>query len=495
MPGLALAQLPAVGVPKGLLRLEADGAFASFDKQFQDGHRDSYAADLTSPALGSDRIPEVAEIDTRIGRVIGNSGFRLNLGRLSSDAASDAAIAVLGLSYGLTPRVTVFGRMPLVQNRVQSVSRFDRSSGEAGLVPALSEQQAFFNQFDAALNTLAAKLAAGDYDATPETKTLAESILGSGTSIRDDLFAVLGSPQTSAPFAPTTTSAAGTAVLAQVTTLQSTLNDQLDVTGFELAPTLPTEPLTQEEFAAYLSNNLDFRPGQTELRFRGDAELGAAYTLVDRWDHGGQPGGVRVAFTGLLRLPTGMRDRPDRLLDIGSGQGQTDLELGVVTDFSKQHVGVRVTGTYTKQFATDINTRVTAPTQPLAGPERLTTVRWKPGDILALGARPFFRLARTLAIQASAAYWRHATDDFSYASSANAIAGVDANVLAVGSKASATSLGFGMTYANLGGYSAGGKGLPIEASWLFEKVASSGEGRVVAVQQVRASLRIYVKPF
>ena len=87
LPCRAAAQLPPLGVPGGVVRLELDGSLATFDRRFFNGQRESYGADLSSPALGSDRIPLLADADARVGRIIGNAGYRINLGGLTTDTA------------------------------------------------------------------------------------------------------------------------------------------------------------------------------------------------------------------------------------------------------------------------------------------------------------------------------------------------------------------------------------------------------------------------
>ena len=131
----AEAQFPPLGVPGGAVRVDLDGTLEAFDLRFRSGGRESYAADLASPALGSDRIPALADADARIARIIGNPGYRINLGALITDAEADIGTGFLGLSLGLTNSITIFGRIPLVQSRVQSVMDLDPSSADAGLDP------------------------------------------------------------------------------------------------------------------------------------------------------------------------------------------------------------------------------------------------------------------------------------------------------------------------------------------------------------------------
>jgi hypothetical protein len=474
--------------------LELDGAIETFDRRFRAGVREGYAADLSSPALGGDRMPLLADADTRIGRVISNPSYRINLGVLSTDAHADVGTGFLGLSLGLTSRITVFGRIPLVRARVQSQMRLSSPSADAGLNPGQADQLAFFGEFDLALTTLSDKLAAGDYDGNPTQKALAEATLADATALRADLFGLLADPTTASPALPTDASAAGTAIDARITALQNTLTSSLDVPGFSLTPELPQAPLTEADLVQMLSSPsgpLQLRLGQSSVTFRGDAEAGVALTLVDSWDRGTQRGGFRAALSGLFRLPTGQRARTDRPLAIGTGDAQTDVQVDLVTDVGRGPFGARLSGTYVRQLPANVLTRVTRPSQPFAGADRLTLVRWNPGDIISIGVRPFYRLARTLAFQAGLEHWTRSTDRFSNASPASVLPGIDPSILAEESKANATMLSVGITYANPGGVRPGGRGLPVDASWAYERILRAGGGRVPDTHRVAARLRVY----
>jgi hypothetical protein len=474
-----------------VVRLDLDGSLERFDRRFLSGHRQSYAADLSSPALGSDRIPSLADADARVGRIIGNASYRLNLGGLATDALGDAGNGSLGLSLGLTDQVTIFGRLPLVRTRVQPAQSLSPANADAGLNPGATAHAAFFGNFDAALATLSSKLAAGDYNADPTRLALAQATLTSATALRADLFGLLADPTTASPAVPTSTSSTGAAVLARVAGLQTTLASSLDVPGFTVAPTLPPDALGEDGLRQILTGPLALRVGQAQMTFRGDAEAGAALTLVDRWDRGAKRGGLRTAVAALVRFPTGRREQNDRPLDIGTGEGQTDIQVDVVVDLGAGRFGARLGGTYMRQLASDVVVRVTRPSQPFVGLDRLASVRRDPGDVVALEARPFYRLARTLALQAGLQHWSRRSDQVSYSSPADALPGVDASVVAEESAANATVLSAGITYFNPGRLRPGGTGLPVDASWTYERVLRAGGGRVSDSHLVRGRLRFY----
>jgi hypothetical protein len=490
-PARVWAQLPPAGVPAGVVRIDLDGSLETFDRRFLNGNREGYGADLSSPALGSDRIPLLADADARIGRITSNASYRLNLGELATDALGDVGRGSLGLSLGLTNQITVFGRLPLVRTRVQPTMRVSSTSADAGLNPGGSAHTTFFDGFDAALATLSSKISAGDYNADPARLALAQATLTDGTALRADLFGLLSDPATASPAIPTNTSTAGVTVLARITNLQTTLASSLDVPGFTAAPELPLDPLDGDGLSQVLTGSLGLSVGQSGRTFRGDAEAGATVTLIDRWDPSTRRGGFRLAVSGLVRFPTGRIEQPERPLDIGTGEGQTDVQVEAIADLGAGRFGARLGGSYVRQLASDVVTRVTRPSQPFAGAERLTRVRRDPGDIFALEVQPFFRLARTLALQAGVQHWTRRADQVSYATPGDALPGVDASLLAEGSQANATVLSAGITYANPGGLSPGGRGLPVDATWTYQRLLRAGGGRVPDSHMVRGRLRLY----
>ena len=491
VPTRLSAQLAPVGVPGGVLRFDLDGSIESFDRRFFNGDRESYAADLASPALGSDRIPRLVDADARIGRITGNPGYRLNLGTLAAEAMADIGSGSLGLSLGLTEQITIFGRLPLVRTRGQTTPRLDPSAADGGLNPGAVTQTAFFGDFDAAVATLSSKIAAGDYNSDPAQLALAQATLADATALRTDLFGLLADPLTAAPAVPTASSAAGTAVLSRVADLQGVLASSLGVTGFTLAPTLPPTPLNDDELRQMLAAPLALRTGQTQTTFRGDAELGVTFTLVDTWDRRSRRGGLRTAISGTVRLPTGRLARADHPLSIGTGDGQTDMQVDAVADLGGGSFGIRLGGTYVRQLPANFLVRLTSPSQPLAGPERLTRVRRDPGDIVAIEARPFYRLARTLALQVGLQHWSRKADEATYPTAADSLPGVSASLVAEASAANATVLSAGITYANPGALRRGGTGWPVDAGWTYERVLRAGGGRVPDSHAVRARLRVY----
>jgi len=490
----ARAQLAPVGVPRGVVRVELDGRMDIWDSQYLDGTKVPLSVDLISSTLGSAQLPFLTIADAQLQRITGIGGYHLDLGGIVTDAQRDESRGTFGLSVGLTRTVTIFGRIPLVRARAESRIALDPTGADAGLNPGGATQDEFFTEMEAALTTLETNIGNGTYSANPSQLALAQSTLASGNALADDLFGLLADPSTASPFVPTGSSAAGTAVTASVAALQGTLANDLGVTGFTATPALPAGPLTSEELVAALTSTtgpVDMRVGDNKVSFRGDAETGVAFTLMDHWDRDGRRGGFRAAVEGLVRWPTGVRSRADRLFATGTGDGQTDVEMKVTADLGAGAVGVRLEGDYNRQLAADITALVSPPSQPLAGSSLISIVRNDPGDVTTLTARPFLRLARTLALQGTVTHWSRGADAVTYATPASEIPGVDASVLAVDTKATATVLGIGLTYANPGALRPGGRGLPVDAGWIYERVVKATGGRVANAHAMTARLRVY----
>ena len=496
-PAGAAGQLAPVGVPAGVFRFEADGFFETWEERYNDGDTEPLGASLTTPALGVALLPTLADAEARIRSASGLPAFQLNLGDLTADAHADRGSANLGGSLGLTRSVTIFGRMPLVRSRIQYQLDLAGTGANVGLNPGTSTQDGFFQEFQGALTTLSDRIAAGTYDGDPALRAAADAALAEGTALRDDLFLLLADPEQAAAFVPAAGSEAGTAIGSRVGTLQSTLAGPLGVTGFSAAPFLPATA-TEGDLEALLtdpSGPIGLRTGQSLISFRGDAEAGVAITLADRWDPRGRRGGLRAAIEGLVRFPTGNRARTDRLLALGTGDGQTDVEVRATVDVGSGNLGVRFEGGYNRQLAGDIVARVAPPGQPFPGPDLLAELTLDPGDVTTLAVRPFFRIARTLAIIGTLEQQSHGEDEVSYRDAAGAIPGVDAAVLAEGTDASATVAGIGLTYSNPGALRPGGRGLPVDAGWSYERVVRASGGFVPNVHRLRARLRVYVGVF
>jgi len=507
LPGAAWAQFSPAGVPKGLLRLELDGALETVDRRYLGGVSEEYAADLASPALGADRIPGLASADAALARITGASTARLDLGGLTATAQGTRDAGSIGLGFGLTSRISIFARLPLARTTVSTTLALDSTSSNAGVNPAdpvfgdqagAAQTSQFIADFSGALQSLQSRLQSGVYDGDPALRTMAQNTLASGTSLRNDLAGLLLDPATASTFVPTVGSQLGLALNARIQALQATLAGSLGVPGFTTAPALPISRASQDALVAYLTNPQGPIVGRIEeapLSQRGDAEVGGVFTLIDHWNDDMRGTGLRIALTGLYRLGTGFPARPSFFLDLGTGTGHSALGGAVTADVGLGRFGARLSGGYLRQMAGDDLLRVTPPDQPYAPFSQIKTVSVDPGDVWSLGAHPFVRLVPGFAIQIGVDHRHEGAETVTYASAADSIPGIPASALSLDSEIGVTTFSAGVTYATPGVNKPGAKGIPVDAQWTFEQVVGGSGGRVSKFQSIRGGVRVYFRLF
>ena len=504
VPSLLQAQLPPLGIPKGMLRVEVQGQFGSATTRFADGTRENLGSDFTAAALGPAELPVLAEPSRRLGVLIGSSTYQLNLGASEGFANQTRSFGTLGLGIGLSNRITLFARAPLVYATSSRTANVAAGTGDAGINPAdpslgtasgRGATESFFTDFDTGLLALEGNLAGGAYDADPTQRALAEQTLAGGIAFRDSLRAVMLDAGTVSPYLPIGTSGAGTTLSGRVTSLQQTLSGSLGVTGFATPLPLPTATDASYESIAALATDpagaYQYTSYSREKRVGlGDVELGGALTLVDNWDRKGL-GGFRLAVEGLVRLPTGIKADPEVAFPAPGDDGQMDVQVLGAADLGRGNVGLRVTGGYLLQLSAASVRRVAAPGTLLVPATSRAEVSFDPGDELFLGFTPFFRLARPLAIFLGVQYRHRSADGASYTGAA--VPGVDPTVLGEGTGHSALLFSAGVNYSEIGGRAGSQARAPIDAGWYWDTVITGSGGLVTKASTIRMLVRLYAK--
>lgn len=229
----------------------------------------------------------------------------------------------------------------------------------------------------------------------------------------------------------------------------------------------------------------------TSISLMGDAELGASFTLADGWDQGERLGGFRAALGAMVRLPTGETKDPMDPLEPGTGSGQTDIALGAVADLGSGNLGIRFAAGYTIQLPGTVPRFVRSPMDPTDFTAPVANMRWTPGNILHLGARPFFRVARAFAFQLSASYRVKGEDRYEYASDADVVTGLDPAILSEGTASNVLLVGGGVSYSAPSASDPRATGLPVEAYWSYSRTIRSSKGLVPKGSDMSLGLRVY----
>src|SRR5437867_10739872 len=222
--------------------------------------------------------------------------------------------------------------------------------------------------------------------------------------------------------------------------------------------------------------------------FAGDSELGAKYRVLAATDYA-----TSVAF--VVRLPTGHQDSPNDLLDIPTGDHQTDIEIQAAQEVTLLHrlwLNAAVRAGWQREGTRD--RRVGPVSQLLLPHAALATLNWRPGKYAAFDVAPLYRFGRggPFAVGFTAGYWTKQRDQYSYRSAQDSIdvatrlgAPTPASVLNAGTSQRWVRLGVAMTYF----------GPDVEGSFSFEQTVSGSGGFEPAATVFRIVMRTSRWPF
>ncbi len=494
-PARVHSQLPPLTVPKGLLRFSIAGTFDNYDERFRNGVLEPSASDFVRDSLGSNFFPGLSVAEGQLRRITGVAALKLNLGQSTSSSLINVGTAHLGLAYGLTRHLTLFGNVPIVRVRVQSLFSLNNKKSNLGFNPADAAfgtpgvAAQFLTELRTATTALQSRVTSGDFDTDPNKKATAQRAVSDAQAL-DSLVAL-------SPLLPLIGSDIGQALNQAITGLGSTFSNLL-VSGFPAAaPPFPTKALNDTTFLTFISNPKGPIQGlpwpEPIISGLGDMELGAMYEWLDHPVTATRRVGLHSVIQAIVRLRTGILASPSRFFAVNLGDRQPDVEVNLVTDASYRRIGVRLQAGYNLQLPGNQERRISNPTQPIPYITALAALTRDPGDVIQVQVLPFFHLAPMLALFGGVQYWMKGIDKYAYVAGQPPIPGLDPNFLSVDSKSNATVFSMGMSYAHTGIGHDGQVRNPLDASLAYEQVQASSAGRVPASRVVRFSLRLYTK--
>jgi hypothetical protein len=487
------AQLPLVTAPQHTVRVDLSGSFYPNERVWVDG---------TTRPLGllvnGGTNAMIGTLQSGLATALGQPVSGFSIGTINVIAAREHGVGDIGLAYGLTKRITIFGSVPIVYVRSRVSPTLDATSANVGINPghpvlgnggALTLDTEFLMAFRDAMTELGTRIQRGDFANDPTSLALAQEALSSGNSLRSALVTLLANP-----VLPVAGDPSAMQLVTRISTLQTTLSGQLgDTTIFNTTPALPSAPLNSDQLDALVSS-----PGGFGLTFGndlghfalGDMAAGAAIELLQQGRVGGPS--WRSAWLRLsARFPTGVAPNPSILLDQGFGSRHPAGQVDAIVELGHGRLGLRGQASYQHQFPWNGLRLITPPDQLLAPQSSLAAVRSAPGDSIAVIARPFFGFAPHLALAGFAEYWWKARNRTNYSTGQAPIAGTDIAVVDDGTAANAVVLGIGLSYVHDGRRSDGTAGLPVEAEWSIERTVTSGQGIFPYTLTSRVALRIY----
>ena len=482
---------------RGAVRLTFDPQTVVWDAAYTPHGRRDLGWALTGDTVGAAAGPTLARIEQDVRTASGLSGFVASLGRGLLAVHAERRVTPIGVEVGITDRLSIGAMVPVV--RVQTRARFSLNPAGANLganprlttLGADTSYAAFFTQFDAALTRLNDSIAAW-CPSNPKCPG-AFFLSARGQAVRLALTrGVYGSGSQPAPFLPVDTSDGGRAIDSSLTALQDSLA-AYGAGGFTHGFLLPTGPLDRDGLQFLLGDTLfgfgiaPFQDTRKRLRyFPGDAELSAKYRLAT--------GGTYAAAVALvLRLPTGHLDSPNDLLDVSTGDHQTDVEARVTQELT---VGGRLwlnLSVRAAQQRPGERERRLAPADAFLVPFATTSrLKWDPGDYLQLDFAPMLRLGKSFAAGVTASYYTRARDRYTFLSAQDSTAvaarlggPVSASILDAGTAERRLRIGWAMTYL----------GPVFEGGASIEQTVSGAGSAVPAATVFRLVMRVSRKLF
>ena len=516
----------ATVLPRGTLRIRLAGAWSRFDSRYAagDGIRapgdaEPLGADLSVDSLGPRQIETLMPLQSELRALSGLPNFAVSLGRTAVTMDAEVTTVPLAAELGLTRRLSVGVLVPIVRARTTVVVRTNPQGNEAnlGVNPALVEgtsgstararNEAFFAAFSAARAALADSVAACATSASPNCGSFA-ALVPTVDAMFLGLSLVYAASDTSGHFVPIT----GTAVDQNLRERLARLAEELGALGLGTVPAsgpaAATNGILQADVQRILTDpRFGFGAEALEDVTRtgvGDIEVDAKLQLLNTVS-----GDARSVARGLnargavgliVRLGTGRPDSPDHLADIGTGQGQTDVELRSQWDLLiGRRFWATVGGRYGWQLADEQVLRITPGHLPLALAYRRQRVSRDLGDYLELEASPRWAVNDYFAVGGQYRFRSKGKDRYAGSFFVKPPVGdsvsLDASVLAAETEEREHRIAAGISYSTLAGGNRGRARLPIELSYQhWWSIAGSG-GRTPRAAQDVVQLRAYLTLF
>lgn len=530
-PGRPLAAQRVLGIGEdatvlrpGALRLTAHGAWTTYNELYAPGGAMPLGARLTGDSLGPSRLALLGDIQSSLRALAQTPAAAVTLGATRADLAARIARSSLTVDVGLLPRVMLTARLPYVHTR--SEVTFDVNPRGAPLtanlganpaltVPSAREQNAsLVSAIAAAAQTLSTRLQScptAPTDPVCSDRARVEALIADARGFAGGVARTYGTGADTTPgalFVPLTGSALQMSIEQRTAAINAALQAFIpELPSFGGGPFAAQAPVTVDDVNAVLVEQLGAAPiALIERSHIGDVEVAAKVLVIDSF--GGDerrrvaPSGVnlRLALGGLVRFGTGQSDTPDDFTDIGTGDGQNDIEASAVMDvLVGRRFWASVLARYGLQLADRQTVRIPdAPRAVLLGAWRQQLVDRDLGDYIELQLVPRYVYNDYLAVGALWTYRRKAEDTYTGQFEVSDPSGervrLDARVLGMDTEQSEQRVGGGVTYSTVRAFQRGRTPIPLEIELLHTQ-SVSGSGYRPKRFTTQLQLRVYSRLF
>lgn len=496
-------------VPSGRVRLQMFPIHTRWESRFgitESGitQTEDLGFDLTSSSPetlfpGADAL--VSAIEELSSQVSGSAKYTPVLGETIGRVTQDVTRVNLGGHVGITDWLTVGGTLPLVRTRtnVDPGFRPDTLDGNLGLNPSNTNVSGV-NLFLADVKNAEAAAqqnATQACSASPSSTscTSAQALLTRTSSF----FESTERAYLASPFFPIQGSGAAE-ILTQATSELDADLSAAGLTGISIPMVFASEWVNPNQFAN-ISNSGSFGiEGEPLGDIRsgwnpGDAEIVATVRILEGSSSAAAfevpKFSYRLLGTLLGRLPTGTIDHPDFFLDIGTGDGQPDIEGRLLAEMTfENRLGIAFGGLYGAQLPRTLIRRVASPEVPLPALSTRQLVEWNPGEYFGFDLAPVFRLSPELSIIGEYSFFKKLTDIYQLAGSSIG-APLDPVVMELESGITIHEIGGTLRYDTLARWRRAGDSRPMQLHLRIRKAIAGGGGQTPITTRVEFGVRVF----
>lgn len=521
-------------LPAGVIRFGFGDDNARIDEFWAPGGTlTNRGAPLTFDTLGAAQVPVFAPAQAGIRTLLGDQSFKLDFGKVVTDASLRTESYPISLEIGL-PRLTLRARLPIVHTRQTIATNVNptRFEGNVAFNPALASTQALatdagvYAQFISASRTLQQVItnctshpSSGNCATINNERGNLQNLVAQGNSFASGVAQVYGGPNGAGTLV---VPVAGSNTQTRVNTRDSSLTAQFNAAFATVG--LPALTVVEPVAAPARTGLSDFYTLLTDTTYGlaidslrdvdhygiGDAEVSATLLLLDTFGsrdstrihpHGFQ---FRTSVTGLFRLGTGTPPAENVLLDPGTGTGENAIEVHSATDLlfgPRLWITGIVRGTY--QISDNVVTRIPGVAGEVLDPlYSRTTVTRQLGDVFSVQIDPHYAINDYFALSGSYRFLHHLADRYSgvlHLDSAQTGIGpvrLDANVLGANTEYTSHTIGFGFTFSTLAAAALRKHiGLPLDITYEHDEVLSATGGYAPKTFYDTIRMRVYFRPF
>jgi hypothetical protein len=484
------AQLPR----RGELQVGLAGQSITVDRRFTPDGSLQPLTEMYTAVLDSRLVPPLDSLDVALTDLFPTLGLAdpesSTLGPLQYDVLFERTRAPISISFAPIRWLAIFAVVPLVKGVSQRGEQLDTLVANSGFQGSAfgGDPNSFFTGLGTGIDALDSIVAADTLP--PATQAEAVALLADARAIETGLLDL-----SELSYMPSDSGSNGAALAGFYETVRS---------GFEgFALTLPELALARPidvEAAKLLTSGPEFGIEPPEPRSSGvklgDIEAGISLQPLNtfrRGEDGTRPTfPLRARFDALWRFATGTPPLAYHLFDVGTGDGQSDLELrGMFEVGLGSRFWLSAFAGYNIQMEGEVERLITSRAMPIQLGAYTSLVKWDPGDVLTLAAVPRFNFTRNITFSFLYLIIHRGADRVRPVDPVPGDAAFVPADLEVGTEYTARSLGFAARYSSTEWSGDRRDGIPVEVELRYRNTSKGEDGFTPKRNIWEVSVRLY----